>query len=73
MSVTHPDDVILQRNRYRIELASVRLEVTSLRNANDRLESEKVDLLTHIKDLQKQIASTGGQQREVRLRVSSSL
>jgi uncharacterized coiled-coil DUF342 family protein len=79
MSTIHPNDVVLQRNRYREELASVRLKqdslhavVTSLRNTNDRLESENVDLQTQIKDLQKQIARMGSQQRGVRSRVSSS-
>jgi prefoldin subunit 5 len=79
MSTIHPNDVILQRNRYREELASVRLKqdslhaaVTSLRNTNDRLESENVDLQTQIKVLQKQIARMGSQQRGVRSRVYSS-
>ncbi|KIM85967.1 hypothetical protein PILCRDRAFT_816517 [Piloderma croceum F 1598] len=63
MSVAHVDEVLRQRNQYREELAAVRQErdsqhglATSLKNRNDHLESDNVDLRTKIADLHAQIA-----------------
>jgi molecular chaperone GrpE (heat shock protein) len=77
MSVTHLAEVLRQRNQFREELANVRCErdsqhalTTLLRNSNDRLESENVDLRTKITNLQAQIANTRKQTLQVRLHAS---
>lgn len=70
MGATHADDVLRQRDHYRDSLAALRLEqvsqhglVTSLRNINDQLESENLDLRSKIANLEKKIANANNQQQ----------
>jgi septal ring factor EnvC (AmiA/AmiB activator) len=74
MSAAAPDEISLQRNQYREELARVRCEqdkqhalITSLRNDHDRVASENVDLRRQMAELQRELAKAKAQIRQVNL------